>query len=146
MIDQPDHWKEGQGILLECNGEKWLAEIVMTSKNGGSLMIGFNGTIRGHLNYMPVMYEGKGIYRSIIDGTEARLKAAAERHCQMTDDIKTCTPNARATFIKSLADNTIIQTYLPMGLGGTPMDIVERFYIAAAALGFLLIAAMALLG
>jgi len=26
------------------------------------------------------------------------------------------------------------------------MDIVERFYIAAAALGFLLIAAMALLG
>ncbi len=33
-----------------------------------------------------------------------------------------------------------------MGLGGTPMDIVERFYIAAAAMGFLLIAAMALLG
>jgi hypothetical protein len=30
--------------------------------------------------------------------------------------------------------------------GGTPMEIVERFYIAAAALGFLLIAAMALLG
>jgi hypothetical protein len=28
---------------------------------------------------------------------------------------------------------------------GTPMDILERFYIAAAALGFLLIAAMALL-
>jgi len=74
MIDQPDRWKEGQGILLECNGEKWLAEIVMTSKNGGSLMIGFNGTIRGHLNYMPVIYEGNGIYRSIIDGTEARLR------------------------------------------------------------------------
>jgi hypothetical protein len=36
MTDQPDRWKEGQGILLECNGEKWLAEIVMTSKNGGS--------------------------------------------------------------------------------------------------------------
>ena len=47
---------------------------MMTSKNGGSLMIGFNGTIRGHVNYMPVMYDGKGIYRSIIDGTEARVK------------------------------------------------------------------------
>jgi hypothetical protein len=46
----------------------------MTSKNGGSLMIGFNGTIHGHLNYMPVMYHGKGIYRSIIDGTEVRVK------------------------------------------------------------------------
>ena len=32
------------------------SEIVMTSKNGVSLMIGFNGTIGGHLNYMPVMY------------------------------------------------------------------------------------------
>jgi hypothetical protein len=46
----------------------------MTSKNGGSLMIGFNGTIRDHLNYMPVTYHGKGIYRSIIDGTEVRIK------------------------------------------------------------------------
>jgi hypothetical protein len=33
----------------------------------------------------------------------------------------------------------------PLGVRGLPMDIVERFYIAAAALGFLLIAAMALL-
>jgi hypothetical protein len=75
MIGQPDRWKEGQGILLECNGEKWLAEIVMTSKNGVSLlMIGFNGTIHGHLRYMPVMYHGEGIYRSIIDGTEVRVK------------------------------------------------------------------------
>jgi hypothetical protein len=31
----------------------------MTSKNGGSLMIGFSGTIHGRLNYMPVMYEGQ---------------------------------------------------------------------------------------
>jgi hypothetical protein len=68
VYDQPDLWKEGQGILLECDGEKWLAEIVMTSKNGASLMIGFNGTIHGHLNYMPV------IYRSIIDGAEVRVK------------------------------------------------------------------------
>ena len=39
VTDQPDLWKEGQGILLECDGEKWLAEIVMTSKNGVSLMM-----------------------------------------------------------------------------------------------------------
>jgi hypothetical protein len=74
MIDQPDLWKEGQGVLPECDGGKWLAEIVMTSKNGVSLMIGFKGTIHGHLNYMPVTYHGKGIYRSIVDGTEARVK------------------------------------------------------------------------
>jgi hypothetical protein len=46
----------------------------MTSKSGVSLMIGFNGTIHGHLNYMPVMYHCKGVYRSIIDGTEVRVK------------------------------------------------------------------------
>ena len=74
MTDQPDLWKEGQGILLECEGEKFPAEIVMTSKNGVALMIAFNGTIHDHLNYMPVMYYGKGIYRSIIDGTEVRVK------------------------------------------------------------------------
>jgi hypothetical protein len=67
MIDQPDLLKEGQGILLECDGEKWLAEIVMTSKNGVSLLIGR----AGDLNYMPVTYHGQGTYRSIIDGTRA---------------------------------------------------------------------------
>jgi hypothetical protein len=40
MIDQPYLWKEGQAILLECNGEKWLAEIVMTSKR-----LGWHGTL-----------------------------------------------------------------------------------------------------
>jgi hypothetical protein len=29
VTDQPGLWKEGQGILLECDGEKWVAEIVM---------------------------------------------------------------------------------------------------------------------
>jgi hypothetical protein len=48
MTDQPDLWKEGQGILFECEGETFQAEIVMTSKNGVSLMIGFKGTIHGH--------------------------------------------------------------------------------------------------
>jgi len=54
--------------------------------------------------------------------------------------------DARATFIKSFADSTVIRAYRTRGPWGTPMDIVERFFIAAAALGFLLIAAMALLG
>ena len=74
MTDQPHLWKEGQLVTLECDGEKWPAEIVMISKNGASLMIAFKGTIHGHLNYMPVVYHGKGIYRSIIDGTEVRIK------------------------------------------------------------------------
>ena len=68
------HQKNGQTPRNWLRPIKWLAEIVMTSKNGGSLMIGFNGTIRGHVNYMPVVYDGKGIYRSIIEGTEARVK------------------------------------------------------------------------
>ena len=47
---------------------------------------------------------------------------------------------------KSFADSTAIRAYRIHGPWGTPMDIAERSYIAAAALGFLLIAAMALLG
>jgi hypothetical protein len=74
MTDQPDLWKEGQGILLECEGETFMAEIAMTSKNGVALMIAFKGTIHGHLNYLPVTYHGNGLYRSIIDGTEVRVK------------------------------------------------------------------------
>ena len=65
----------GKEVKASCsNATARRGEIVMTSKNGVSLMIGFNGTIGGHLNYMPVMYHGKGIYRSIVDGTEARVK------------------------------------------------------------------------
>jgi hypothetical protein len=53
-----------------------------------SPMIGFNGTIHGHLNYMPVMYDGKGIYRSIIDSTEVRVKPLPKKHFLMTDESK----------------------------------------------------------
>ena len=52
----------------------------------------------------------------------------------------------RATFINVFADSTVVRAYRTHGPWGLPMDIVERFYIAAAAMGFLLIAAMALLG
>jgi hypothetical protein len=37
-------------------------------------MIAFEGAIHGHRNYMPVTYHRDGIYRSIIDGTEVRVK------------------------------------------------------------------------
>ena len=37
---------------------------------------------------------------------------------------------------KSFADSTAIRAYRIRGPWGTPMDIAERFYIAAAALGF----------
>jgi hypothetical protein len=47
--------------------------------------------------------------------------------------------------IKSLADSNVNRAYRTDGPWGTPMDIVERFYIAAAVLSFMLIAAMALL-
>jgi hypothetical protein len=36
--------------------------------------LGFNGTINGRLNYMPVTYHGNGTYRSTTDGTEVRVK------------------------------------------------------------------------
>jgi hypothetical protein len=72
MTDQPDLRNKGEGILLECNGERWLAEIVMTSRNGESLMIGSKGSIHRHANYMPVMYHGTGKDRCCHSSAVAR--------------------------------------------------------------------------
>ena len=38
------------------------------------LCVTFNGMITGHLGMMPLSYNGDGIYKSIIDGTKAKIK------------------------------------------------------------------------
>jgi len=38
------------------------------------LCVTFNGMITGHLGMMPLPYNGDGIYKSIIDGTKAKIK------------------------------------------------------------------------
>lgn len=74
MSEQPVRWKQGDPCLLECAGEKWLAEIALASGNGLSLAVTFRGTVANHLNMMPLSYIGGDKYRSIIDGTVAHVK------------------------------------------------------------------------
>lgn len=72
--DKPRQFKTGQSVLLEANDEKWLAEVVLASENGVSLMLKFNGMIGGHVGMIALLYKGNGSYISIIDESKAMVK------------------------------------------------------------------------
>lgn len=74
MMDEPRLYRSGDGIILECDGEKWLSDVLMASPNGRSLIVTFRGAVGGHLGSMALLYESGGVYRSIINGIEAKIR------------------------------------------------------------------------
>ena len=66
-MDRPKYSSPVRRVQERENRFRHLIELNIASAH-------FIRDIHGHRNYMPVTYDGKGIYRSIIDGTEARVK------------------------------------------------------------------------
>jgi hypothetical protein len=81
-------FKRGDGVLLECDGEKWLAEIALISKNGKSVAVTFNGMVHGHVGMMPLLQDHGIIYRSIIDQVAVTLKPLPKDWLTRRDIIK----------------------------------------------------------
>jgi hypothetical protein len=68
-------FKNGDEVLITHEGRIVPATIVMISRNQVSALIEFDALLGGHAGTMPIMRHDreKGIYRSIIDGTEVTL-------------------------------------------------------------------------
>lgn len=74
-------FKNGDKILVSCEGRTLQGEMVMISDNQVSVMIAFDGALGGHVGMMPAMRHNKdaGIYRSIIDGTEITFEKRIQK-------------------------------------------------------------------
>jgi hypothetical protein len=68
--------KDGDDILIVCEGRTLPAKVVMISTNQVAALIAFEGILGGHVGSMPVQRWNKdlGLYRSIINGTEVKLR------------------------------------------------------------------------
>ena len=69
-------WKQGDVITIACDGRSVEGVILLASKNGASLMIGFEAILHGHVGMMPLARGDDGVYRSIMDDTEVAISKA----------------------------------------------------------------------
>jgi hypothetical protein len=69
-------FKDGDQIFLTCNGKTVPGRIDLISPDQVSAMLCFDGALGKHVGYMGVTRHDKalGIYLSIIDGTQVRMR------------------------------------------------------------------------
>ena len=68
--------QKGDAILVTCEGRTVEGEILMISDNQVSALIRFDILLGQHADMMPIVRHdlARGIYRSIIDGTEVTMR------------------------------------------------------------------------
>jgi hypothetical protein len=62
-----NNYERGDFVRLTCDGGHKDAMVVLASDNGRSLMLQFNGMLRGYLGMMPVLRDEAGVYRALFD-------------------------------------------------------------------------------
>lgn len=69
-------YMSGDEILITCDSKTIPGTVVMISTNQVSAMIKFDAVLNGHAGMMAVQRHdlAKGIYRSIINGTEVTFQ------------------------------------------------------------------------
>jgi hypothetical protein len=67
-------YKRGDFVQLECKGQTVKAMVYLASSNGKSLMLGFDAMVDGHVGMMPIFLDDGGVYRSIVNDVEVKLK------------------------------------------------------------------------
>jgi len=71
-------FEKGDRIKIVYGEREVEGEVVIGSHNNAALMISFDAMLGGHVGVMPVLVhdQERGIYHSIIDGTEVRIQLA----------------------------------------------------------------------
>jgi hypothetical protein len=59
--------KTGDKVWIGCDDRTVEGVVILASKNGESLMLGFEALLDGHAGMMPVLMTN-GVFRSIITG------------------------------------------------------------------------------
>ena len=52
----PRLWKTGEELRVKCEGRTVNAHVILASRNGGSLAIGFEAILAGHAGMMPLLW------------------------------------------------------------------------------------------
>jgi hypothetical protein len=58
--------KEGDAVLITCDGRTVRGTIVLASPNERSLMLEFEAMLHGFVGKMPVLRDDAGVYRTVI--------------------------------------------------------------------------------
>jgi hypothetical protein len=72
-------YSKGDAIQITCDDRTIDGWIIMISENQVSALIGFETILGKHAGMMPIMRRDleRGVYRSIIDGTEVTMRRKA---------------------------------------------------------------------
>lgn len=66
-------WKTGDRLHIRMREVNIDGVVKLASRNGRSLMLEFNGILRGHVGQMPVLLGDDDVFRSVITGDEVEL-------------------------------------------------------------------------
>lgn len=70
-------YRRGEFVTLQYEGQQVLAMVLLASPNGASLMLGFDGALRGqaglHYGSMAVLRDRDGVYRDLVESLPATL-------------------------------------------------------------------------
>jgi hypothetical protein len=66
----------GQAVQIECCGQTLAGEVIFSSSNGKSLMLGFDAMLEGHIGMMPVLQDDDGAFHSVMNGVAVRIMPA----------------------------------------------------------------------
>lgn len=68
----------GQFVQLTYAGQTVTAMVMLASPNGRSLMLGFNGVLRGHGGVfpgaIPLLMDEDGVYRDLVKNEPAQVQ------------------------------------------------------------------------
>jgi hypothetical protein len=67
-------FKTGDQVWVGCDDRTVEGEVILASKNGRSLILGFEAILDGCVGKMPVM-ETDGVYRNILTGQAIAVAA-----------------------------------------------------------------------
>lgn len=66
-------FKDGDRVLIECDGRRVPGTVMLASPNGVSLFLTFEAILAGYVRGMPVLRDDDGSYRT-LDGTPLTLR------------------------------------------------------------------------
>jgi hypothetical protein len=79
MTNEREPWQTGDFVMIACDGKTMPGAVMLSSPNGNSLMLSFDGMLNGHLLLMPALRGDDGVFRAITTGAPVALSRMPEQ-------------------------------------------------------------------